>query len=237
MTKRICSIDGCDRQADVPGAARGWCSAHYQRWQRYGDPSGHPGPKPDRGCRVSGCDSAHDAHGYCSAHRARLARYGDPLASAPEKTLADRFWAKVEKRGPGGCWEWTAYRDPHGYGRISVGGAQGGMQLASRVAWELEHRSPVGCGHVCHRCDNPPCVNPAHLFLGDPATNSADMVAKHRQMHGGRHVNAKLTEELVLQLRAEYAAGGISQRALAAAHGVSQSALGNALRGKTWKHV
>jgi hypothetical protein len=92
--------------------------------------------------------------------------------------MADRFWAKVDKSGE--CWIWTAYRDSFGYGRMS--GAHKGTPniLAYRFSWE-QHFGPIPEGEqVLHRCDNPPCVRPEHLFLGNKSTNMLDMWAKHR---------------------------------------------------------
>ena len=98
---------------------------------------------------------------------------------------AKRFWSRVAK-GPGsGCWEWTGWRNPNGYGRLAANGCAGA--LAHRVAWEIT-AGPVPDGMlVLHHCDNPSCVraetDPAssHLFLGTRADNSRDMDAKGRR--------------------------------------------------------
>ncbi len=93
-------------------------------------------------------------------------------------SLARRFWPKVDVRAPGDCWEWTAYRDPNGYGRMSAG--QGQVVLAHRLSYRLHHGDLEDGMGVLHRCDNPPCVNPTHLFAGTQSDNMQDCSAKGR---------------------------------------------------------
>lgn len=141
-----------------------------------------------------------------------------------------QFILERVERVASGCWEWKRARNSYGYGTTWRAGRQQG---AHRVAYEV-FVGPIPKGMlVCHHCDNPACVNPEHLFLGTPAQNSGDMREKGRSVRGeGRH-NAKLTEELVLQIRG---ASG-SQRSIAARFGVSQSRVSLIKNQKTWAHV
>lgn len=123
-------------------------------------------------------------------------------------TLADRLWARVDKTtSPSGCWEWRGYRRPSGHGQIGRGTRVQGLDGTHRVAWEVSNGRPVPPGmFVCHRCDNPPCCNPDHLFLGTAADNANDMAQKGRGngARGTRNHNAKLTDEQVEQIRRRY---------------------------------
>jgi hypothetical protein len=110
------------------------------------------------------------------------------MAKGPvPKPLSARFWAKVDKRGPDDCWEWTGAAIAKGYGKISRGPRGGGQLAAHRVSWILA-KSEIPDGQmVLHRCDNRLCVNPSHLFLGTNTDNMRDMVSK------GRNWQAKVT--------------------------------------------
>lgn len=133
--------------------------------------------------------------------------------------IAERFWPKVDKRGPDECWEWQAYVLPNGYGLIGRGRAGEGMEYAHRQSYLLAHGDiPPGL-FVCHRCDNRRCVNPSHLFLGTIADNNADAAAKGRSALGERNGMAKLTDAQVREIRSLKAAG-IPQADLARNYGV-----------------
>lgn len=140
------------------------------------------------------------------------------------------FWSNVQKTD--GCWEWQASRIHAGYGRTFVDGR---AVSAHRRAYELTY-GPIPPGlFVCHRCDNRACARPDHLFLGTPADNLADMVAKGRSLAGERNPHAKLTAEAVRSIRTRYAAGGITQLQLANEYGVAEANVWNVVHGQSWK--
>lgn len=154
----------------------------------------------------------------------------------PKIALEHRFWSKVQK-SDGGCWIWTGAKDSNGYGYLaSTLGIP--ARKAPRVSYEL-HNDPIQEGLcVCHRCDNPSCVRPDHLFLGTRADNNRDRESKGRGNHakGERVHSAKIDADGVRKIR-EMRAQGLSQQKIADALGLSQVSVGRVLLGKTWKHV
>ena len=151
-------------------------------------------------------------------------------------SLEDRFWSKVDRFGD--CWVWLASLDSRGYGNFGMPKNDGTgrflMQRAHRVAWFLTHGLALTKKqYLCHLCDNPKCVNPSHLFVGDAKANMADCVAKNRlnDRSGQKNPRAKLTESDVLEIRSS----PHSLKALAAKYGVSKSVVGDARRGTTWR--
>ena len=165
------------------------------------------------------------------------------------KSVEERFWEKVDKGfRPDDCWLWTASSYLKGYGMFWDG--QRNVR-AHRFSYELLV-GPIPDGmFVCHHCDNPPCCNPDHLFLGTPADNMHDAVRKGRMATGvynGAHthpetrhtgkanINAKLTDSDVCWILAALISG-IQQKTLATYFGVHRSIISRIKRGKGWKHV
>lgn len=151
------------------------------------------------------------------------------------KNAEQRFWEKVDKRGPGDCWEWQGY---HGgrYGSVSVTHNGDTRTTGShRFSHEL-HNGPIPEGmYVCHSCDNPPCVNPAHLFLGTNADNLEDMVRKGRSLAGSKNKNARLAENDIRDIRGSYRMRKGPE--LAKKYGVADCTIRDIVRGRRWRHV
>lgn len=97
------------------------------------------------------------------------------------RTLTDRFWSKVDRSDPSGCWPWMAARKPKGYGVFSRGTRADGLVTSSRMAWELVNGAIPDGLLVRHACDNPPCCNPEHLCLGTDSENLADAYQRGRR--------------------------------------------------------
>lgn len=158
---------------------------------------------------------------------------------------AERFWSYVSvDEDVTACWNWNGAFDSNGYGRFHIGRSRNSSMLAHRIAFGLQHG--VLPEAVCHRCDNPACCNPSHLFGGTLADNNRDMTAKRRHWahvdasrsaKGERHGHSKLTDRLVSLIREKYAMGGSSQRQLAQEFGVCQRTINKVVRGIGWRHV
>lgn len=145
-----------------------------------------------------------------------------------------RFASKVRKTKS--CWIWTASRLPKGYGKMPLLGHAPGWILAHRAAWMIEHGFIESTACVLHRCDNPPCVNPAHLFIGDRAANRRDCVAKGRHIHGERAWNARFTAAQVRKIR-ERARLGDTYAVLAKRFRTNRGYIGRLVRGVRWKYL
>jgi hypothetical protein len=177
---------------------------------------------------------------------------------AGRKSITDRFWSYVYKDGPvlkhvarlGPCWMWVGGRVPRGYGTLAVGRT---MIRAHRMSWNV-HVGPIPDGLcVLHHCDNPSCVNPAHLWLGTPGENAADRESKSRNrvFSGDKHwarrrpelvpkgearPQSRLRESDVRDIRSRRREGE-SLVSIARSHGLHFATVSKIALGKTWRHV
>lgn len=169
-----------------------------------------------------------------------------------KKVNKDGIVPSLEKYGNiGKCWLFMTSRNKGGYGQVKLRGA---VVKAHRVSWMIIHGQIYGKLQVLHKCDNPSCVNPDHLWLGTPKDNADDMYLKGRgnkargdrhpsraqpetRPRGEEHGGAKLTEEKVREIRRLYAEGDITHKEIADKFGVSTKPISQVINLKTWRHV
>ena len=144
-----------------------------------------------------------------------------------------RFWSKVDVGEDHECWEWQAFTFD-GYGRFNLNSKN---VLAHRVSYSIANGAIKPGMLVMHSCDNPGCVNPAHLSEGTNADNSADKVSKNRQPRGESSVKAKLTEQEVKYIRFLHTVRGENGIQIAKRYALDKSTVYNILNGRTWKHI
>lgn len=166
--------------------------------------------------------------------------------------MKERFMKKVIILETG-CWEWTASKDRKGYGMFSMGGSRNqdgtrrnSMTGAHRASYLIfngdipKHDSHHGIC-VLHKCDNPGCVNPEHLFLGTNMDNVHDMDAKGRRVtvsiSGSQHANAVLNEKQVLEIKEIIKSKSLTQRQIAKMYGVANSTVNHIKTGRLWGNL
>ncbi len=151
----------------------------------------------------------------------------------------ERFWNGVDVRGNMECWPWKKGRNYDGYGVIAeprIKGRRRQVLLTHRVAWVIAN-GPIPLGlNVCHTCDNPPCCNPSHYFLGDNKDNTNDKISKGRQCRGESNGAAVLTKEAVIKIRADHS-NGIKVAEIALANGICQAHVYKLINREAWLHV
>jgi hypothetical protein len=152
-----------------------------------------------------------------------------------------RFWKRVNKNGPphqalGECWQWEGCLDSKGYAVLSIRGKQ---TMAYRFSWEIHCGSIPDGLCACHHCDNPRCVNPAHLFIGTKADNTADCVRKNRHAKGEKQFKSRLTEDHVREIRRLFRKRSttVGRAALAKRFGVAKITITRVVHGDNWSHV
>lgn len=190
---------------------------------------------------------------YCAMHRYRskAGRSMDKPRQLRGLSTAARFWQHVDVGEPDECWPWRARCGRGGYGQFVLLPPEFPKKrtvVASRVAFMLVNGSEPE-NLALHRCDNPPCCNPSHIYDGTHSRNTRDMVERGRDawatgvsrplrpQFGEDNVNAKLTEQIVREIRQRYADGGVSQQQLASEYGVNQTKISAVVCRRTWKHV
>jgi hypothetical protein len=237
--KQSCSIENCENKY----AGKGFCQKHYDNNKKYGNPLAK---KEKQFCSIENCENKYYGKGFCQKHYQKYKKYGDPLAgkNSQNKAGTKEYIYKNSEIDINNCWIWKRYKDKDGYGRP---GFKGKPILAHRLSYLTFVGEIPNNLFVLHNCDNPSCVNPKHLFLGDHQDNMNDKVNKNRQsrLKGEDAGNSKLVQEEVDEIRtlyfaelAERAKGKgiqLTQRELAKRFGVGGMAISNIVNNKVWK--
>lgn len=253
---KTCKVEGCEKKV----VCKGLCNAHYIKYQRYGDPLGGSWswnrketvriPSRQFGglkkCAHEGCERLNNGNSdYCSKHLQRIRKYGtsEPTALMKSNQLSykERILDRIKVNEETDCWEWQARcEDKMGYGLFWY---KGKLVHAHRAIY-MELVGPIPKGlYVLHKCDNPCCVNPNHLFLGDAKANSDDKIMKQRQARGEGQGGAKLTEKDVIAIRERFLSFSPNKsmssqcNSIAEDFNVSGKLIRNIYQGKVWKHV
>ena len=146
----------------------------------------------------------------------------------------DKFWSRVDRSGgPDACWPWLRYRSPGGYGEVKLGNRK---WRANRAAYCVEYGVDPGELFACHKCDNPWCCNPSHIFLGTARENSHDSMSKGRRPKGSGHGMAALTDDDVIRIRS-LRSGGAKLREISEEYGISFTHVKRIIYRKSWKHI
>lgn len=146
-----------------------------------------------------------------------------------EQELIARFWSKVDVKHKKYCWEWKGSVDRYGYGKTSI---KSKTVLAHRKSWLITNGDPKDL-FVLHKCDNPKCVNPHHLFLGTNQDNMDDMKSKGRSTRGETNPNSKLTSKDVLDIRNS----DEPTKVLTQKYSVSIRQIKRIKTGENWRHL
>ncbi len=153
-----------------------------------------------------------------------------------ERNTPKNFWKGVDVRGENDCWEWVGYKDKNGYGSISINNYP---NKTHRYVWEIMYGYIPEGMCVCHSCDNPPCCNPKHLWLGTVGENTRDMINKGRKVvkYGEENHHHKLLKNDVLKIRRLYSTNKYTQEEIGNMFGVTKSNIECIVNYKSWKHL
>jgi hypothetical protein len=177
-------------------------------------------------CKVEGCCEAAKIKEMCLLHYKRTWLNGSPFVGRPclHRPVEEKFWFYVKKGDNGECWEWTGFRDKDGYGKLRTGKTN---TAAHRISWQMHNRRVPKGKLVLHRCNNPSCVNPHHLYIGTQVHNMRDRKLAGNCPTGENHHNCKISDAVVAEIRET--PGTYNQ--LAELFGISASQVGNIKRG------
>lgn len=230
-SSRLCSIPGCGKRR----VGRGWCSLHWQRWQKHGDPLWEPVRQPPI-CSVDKCQSPTKAKGLCQAHYWRLRKHGsfEGGRTAPGEPL--RFLQEVvlPYRGDD-CLHWPFASNGVGYGMVWLNGR---FHVVSRVVCEEIHGTPPTAAHeAAHSCGkgHELCCAPNHLHWATTSENHQEKAEHGTDNRGEKHPLVKLSEDDVRNIRA--LKGKMLQKEIAALYGIGRVQVSRIHNGQRWQYL
>lgn len=225
MTEALhCTITGCTKPLKIK--TRGWCSMHYARWERHGDPeklvrtknAGHP-------CSVQSCDRGAETTGLCSMHYQRKRLTGDPEKCITRPNgVALEFIENAATSATDECILWPFKTSPQGYGSLHY---KGKKSQAHRVVLEIVTGCVPEGMFACHApqvCHNPACVNPRHLRWGSPQDNSDDKYLDGTVQTGKSHPGCILSDDDVREIRG-LIKSGLKDREIGLKFGVARTTI------------
>lgn len=232
---KICNIEGCIKKA----IAKGWCHTHYKRWQIHKNPEFTKLPR-GRICKIENCNKPHFSLGYCAMHEKRFRVHGKNITILNKfATFLDAYNFYIIKKD--GCWDWKGSINNKGYGQLF---SQNKTMFIHRFSYEHHYEKLKSNEIVCHKCDNPICSNPLHLFKGTQKDNIRDCINKKRfvkvdnkfKVKGEKVASSKLVANDVIKIK-QLLNKGCSNKEIAILYNVSDKNISSIKLGKTWKHI
>jgi hypothetical protein len=234
---KSCSIENCENKYK----AKGFCSKHYQKNKRLGDPLAK---KEKQFCSIENCENKHYAKGFCHKHYEKNKKYGDPLVgkNSQNKAGLEEYIYENSEIDINGCWLWKRSKNKKGYGESYFKGKHIKAHRLSYLTFIGEIPNNL---HVLHNCDNPSCVNPKHLFLGNNQDNMKDRNNKNRQAKGENVGSSKLLQKEVDEIRTLWSAEleerakgkdfQLTQKELGKRFRVGETTINDIINNKRWK--
>lgn len=181
-------------------------------------------------CTVDGCDSKSFCRTFCTLHYSAYKRHGSPYEgrrnSVNKPFTKDYILENIYIEDT--CWVWKRFLDDKGYGVASISGR--GKHISShRMSYILWNGTVEDGTYICHKCDNPPCCNPEHLYAGTHQDNTRDMMSRFR-------FHSKLTKHEVEEIRMKHSSKKYTQRELGDMYSVSESQINKILKKTRWKY-